>query len=77
MDFLYEPTDMPSEPSGFEPLFPEDEEFEDEDEYVYEDIVYEEEDDEDEFIDPSFGGWDDLKPFGSFDGGYGWDEGWL
>ena len=29
---------------------------------------------EDEFEEPGLAGWDDLRPFGSFDDGFGWDE---
>ena len=74
MDFAYGPIDTP-EPTGLEPLdFDEDDEgFLDEDDGAFcFDGGY---DDEDDFEEPGLASWDDLRPFGSFDDGFGWDEG--
>ena len=73
MDFLYGPNESP-EPTGFEPLEWDDSEYEDE--YTFEDSSddsYEEE----EYEEPGFGGWDDLKPFASFDDESSWSDGYL
>ena len=72
MDFMYDPIDTP-EPTGFEPLELDDEDYEDEDDsYGYEAV---EEYVDDEYDDePGLGGFDDLRPFGSFDDGFGWDD---
>lgn len=77
MDYLDELFEA-DEPDDFGPLDLDgdeydDEEDEDEDDdevFVYVDDSYEEEDDEGWEL----GGFDDLKPFGSFDDGYGWDD---
>lgn len=79
MEFLYEPIDDSKMPTGFEPLDLDDEEFEeDDDPYSYFEDPYaqQEDEDEDEDEDEELGlmGWDDLKPFGSFDDGFGWDD---
>ena len=73
MDFLREPNEPP-EPTGFEPLEWDDEVYEDE--YVFEDPVddsYEDEEDEELGI---HHGWDDLKPFASYDDESSWDAPW-
>jgi len=71
MDFAYGPIDTP-EPTGFEPLDLDDEDFVDEDDSYYSEIVEEYEDEEfDE--EPGLPGFDDLMPFGSFDDGFGWE----
>ncbi|MBO4352165.1 MAG: hypothetical protein J5818_01580 [Eggerthellaceae bacterium] len=73
MDSLYEPLEM-NEPTGFEPLEWDDEVY-DEDEYGYADDPYTTaESEEDEYEEPGLGGWDDLRPFGSFSDGFGWDD---
>lgn len=60
------------DPNDLKPLEWDDEEIEDDD-IVFVDIVYEEEDDEEE-EDRGFGGWDDLKPFTSFDDESAWGD---
>ena len=71
MDFAYGPIDIP-EPTGFEPLDLDDEDFVDEDDSYYSEVVEEYEDEEfDE--EPGLPGFDDLMPFGSFDDGFGWE----
>ena len=85
MDFAYGPMEPDNDPYGLKPLDlddEDDEEFEDDDSDIffidpYEDGDDDEDEEEEEFIDPRFGGYDDLKPFGSFDDGFGWDEGFL
>lgn len=92
MDFAYGPIETDNEPDGFGPLDLDEEEYEeafedgalgdeleDEDEDPYEYFVepYEDEYEEEEFEDPGLGGFDDLKPFGSFDSGMGWDDPFL
>jgi len=73
MDFLYEPNEM-KEPTGLEPLEWDDEVYEDDDD----DLPYDEDDYEDEDYDePGLAGFDDLMPFGSFDDGFGWEDGYL
>lgn len=70
MDFAYGPIDTP-EPTGLEPLPIDDEDvFEEEDEDIYEEEQYEDED----YDEPGLAGFDDLRPFGSFDDGFGWDD---
>nr|AHF24237.1 hypothetical protein [uncultured bacterium Contig224] len=70
MDFMYGPIDTP-EPTGLEPLEWDDEVYDDDDDIYYEEPEDEEEEDYEE---PGLAGWDDLKPFGSFDDGFGWDD---
>ena len=71
-EFMYGPIDTP-EPIGFEPLDLDDEDYNDEDDfYGYE--VEEEYEDEEDYEEPGLAGFDDLRPFGSFDDGYGWDD---
>lgn len=71
-DFMYGPIDIP-EPTGLEPLDLDDEDYGDEDDsYSYE--VEEEYQDEEYYEEPGLAGFDDLRPFGSFDDGYGWDD---
>ncbi len=69
---MTDPIDTP-EPTGFEPLDLDDEDYDDEDDfYSYE--VEEEYEDEEDYEEPGLAGFDDLRPFGSFDDGYGWDD---
>ena len=71
-EFMYGPIDTP-EPTGFEALDLDDEDYNDEDDfYGYE--VEEEYEDEEDYEEPGLAGFDDLRPFGSFDDGYGWDD---
>ena len=72
MDYLYEPMDDSRAPAGFEPLEWDDEECEDDDCFddPYAEEVYEEYEEEEYGL----GGFDDLKPFGSFNDGVGWDD---
>lgn len=71
-EFMYGPIDTP-EPTGFEPLDLDEEDYNDEDDfYGYE--VEEEYEDEEDYEEPGLAGFDDLRPFGSFDDGYGWDD---
>lgn len=70
-DFMYGPIDIP-EPTGFEPLDLDDEDYDEDDSYSYE--SEEEYEDEDYFEEPGLAGFDDLRPFGSFDDGFGWDD---
>lgn len=72
MEFAYGPIDTP-EPTGFEPLEWDDTEIEDDDTMAYLYDASEEDDEEDEFEDDGFGGWDDLKPFSSFDDESAWE----
>ena len=72
MDFLYDPIDA-KEPTGFEPLEWDDNVYEDDDDALFFDNSIEEE----EYDEPGLPGFDDLKPFGSFDDGFGWEDGYL
>ena len=74
MDFMYGPIDDSKAPTGFEPLEWDDGEYDDEDDAVDEYDPYE---DEDEYEEPGLGGFDDLKPFTSFDDEASWDGGYL
>lgn len=71
MNFLYEPIED-KDPYGLKPLNLEDEELDEEleDAYVYAEELYEEE----AYEEPGLGGFDDLRPFGSFSDGFGWDD---
>ena len=75
VDYMYGPIEDDGRRYDLEPLEFDDEEdedaFEDDDE-PYDDAGYD--DYEDEFEEPGLVGWDDLRPFGSFDDGFGWDE---
>ena len=73
MDYLNEPEDPMREPTGFEPLEWDDEEYEDE--YGYDDDSYtQDEYEEEEYDQQGLAGWDNLRPFGSFNDGFGWDD---
>ena len=72
MTFYIDPVEEIPEPTGLEPLEWDDSE-EDEDTQCY-DLQEEDEFDEDEFEDSGLAGFDDLRPFGSFDDGFGWDD---
>ena len=77
MNISSEPFENDYEPDGFEPLDLDDNEDEDEDPYAYEDPY--EDDGYAEYEDDGsgLGGFDDLKPFGSFNDDSGWlDHGW-
>ena len=80
MSFPYGPFDRDEEPDGLPPLIvdDDDEEYEDEDPYDYYDDPYADDDYiEYEDEEQGLGGFDDLKPFGSFNDGFGWqDNGW-
>ena len=75
VDYMYGPIEDDGRRYDLEPLEFDDEEdedaFEDDDE-PYDDAGYD--DYEDEFEEPGLAGWDDLRPFGSFDDGFGWYE---
>ena len=70
MEFAYGPIDTP-EPTGFEPLEWDDTEIEDDDDVIYVEEVFEEDDEDDEDSGP---GWDDLKPFTSYDDYSAWGD---
>lgn len=74
VDFMYGPIEDDDRRFDLEPLEFDDEEdegaFIDDDEPdVDNDVDY-----DDEYEEPGLAGWDDLRPFGSFSDGYGWDE---
>ena len=72
MNFLNENLEI-REPTGFEPLEWDNEEYDEDDGYIddpFAAMEYEEE----EYEEPGLGGWDDLRPFGSFSNGFGWDD---
>ena len=75
VDYMYGPIEDDGRRYDLEPLEFDDEEdedaFEDDDE-PYDDAGYD--DYEDEFEEPGLAGWDDLRPFGSFDDGFGWED---
>lgn len=73
MDFAYGPIDTP-EPTGFEPLEWDDEVYEDE--YTFEDSYDDSYEDEEEDEELGLHGWDDLKPFTSYDDESSWDASW-
>ena len=76
MDYLDGPLDTDYVPTGFEPLDLDDEEYDNEDEYGYDDAYGNADDSyDDEFDEPELKGFDDLRPFGSFSDGFGWDDG--
>ena len=78
MEFPYEPVENYCDPNDLKPLELDDDEGEDENPYDYFDNTYAENGYEDyEYEKPELGGFDDLRPFGSFSDGYGWDDGFL
>lgn len=75
VDFMYGPIEDDGRRYDLEPL-----EFDvEEDEGAFGDdgdcyIDADDGDDDEEYEEPGLAGWDDLRPFGSFSDGYGWDE---
>lgn len=76
MDSPYEPVEHYCDPNDLKPLDFDDDEYEDENPYDYFENPYEDDASED-YEEPGLGGFDDLKPFGSFSDGLGWDDGYL
>lgn len=75
VEFMYGPIEDDGRRYDLEPLEFDDEEdedaFGDDDDY---NIDAGDGDDDEEYEEPGLAGWDDLRPFGSFSDGYGWDE---
>lgn len=75
MDFPRDPLEIDEEYNSLRPLEFDDDEFEEDDDiYVFEDDSYAYDDDDDEYEDSGFGGWDDLKPFTSYDDESAWGD---
>lgn len=79
VDFMYGPIEDDDRRYDLEPLALDDEEDEDafeNDDGPYEDAGNDDYDDdyEDDYEGLGLAGWDDLRPFGSFDDGFGWDD---
>lgn len=75
MDFLYDPLEIDNERNDLKPLVFDDEEDDIEDYYSYDDASDNAYDAfVEEYEEPGLGGFDDLKPFGSFNNGFGWDD---
>ena len=78
-DFMYGPMEDDDRRYDLEPLAFDDEEDEgafgyDDEGEPYDDAGFDDYEDEDDYGEPGLAGWDDLKPFGSFDDGFGWDD---
>ena len=73
----YGPDEHYCDPNDLKPLEFDDDEEEDEDPYDFFEDPYAEDAYEDDYEEPGLGGFDDLRPFGSFSDGYGWDDGYL
>lgn len=71
MGSLDDPLEIDEFANSLKPLEWDDEVYEDEDDFV---DPYAQEEYEEEYEEPGLGGFDDLKPFGSFDDGLGWDD---
>ena len=73
MDFLYEPIEIDEEANALKPLEWDGNEYEDE--YVFDDESADAFDQyEEEYEESGLGGWDDLKPFTSFDDESSWSD---